>query len=119
MDKFNLTEKRKAKLIKLFESGYSISAAALALECSNTTLHKLLKEHSIDAKQLHQARLYQFQKDLFLTIETELQPDDRVKHGLKYLERYQKDLEIDEPTTKAVDITVNIAADIMKELSSE
>ncbi len=90
MDTFNITDKRRTKLIKMFEAGYSITAAAIVMECHRDTLSAKLKQAGIVPSELHQARLNQFQKELFRTIETDLDPDDRVKHGMKYLERYQK-----------------------------
>ena len=117
MNKFNLTEIRIEKLIRLFERGHSITTAAIALDVHPDTLSRKCKEIDLNPRAIHQANLKVLQADLLYTINNELEPDDKVKHGLKYLERYQKDL--DEPTTATVDVTVTIAADIMKELSGE
>ena len=117
MNKFNLTDKRIEKLTKLFEKGHTYTTAAIALDVDKTTLSRKCKEIGLVPAELHQASLKQLQYELLYTINNELEPDDKVKHGLKYLERYQKDL--DEPTTATVDVTVNIAADIMKELHED
>ena len=117
MDKFNLTPKRIDKLTKLFEKGHSITTAAIALDVHPDTLSRKCKEIDLNPSVIYQANLKVLQGELLYTINNELAPDDKVKHGLKYLERYQKDL--DDPTTATVDVTVTIAADIMKELSSE
>ncbi len=116
MNKFNLTDKRIEKLRKLFEKGHTLTTAAIVLEVDKTTLSRKCKEIGLSPSEIYQSNLKSLQGELLHTIMHELEPDDKAKHLSKYLTNYQRDL--DEPVeVAAVDVSISITADIMKELS--
>ena len=99
-----LTDKRKDTAIAHFKSQGSLTSLAVQFGIHKSTLSTHIKKHNIPYKELQASGIHQLRRKMFNLID-DLEPADRHKAGMKFLERYEKledDVEIDTTNTDAI-----------------
>ena len=112
---WTLTSMRKAKVMELLGSQWTLSAIATEFGVSTKTITKALKANKINHKAVRMSGLNRLRADTFNSIGSINDDYKRVDAGLKYLDRYA----IDEDTTIDTDGSKSKIKDIAKEILSE
>ncbi len=116
---FTLTADRKAKMMSMLKSQWTVSGIAVSYGISYKTLIKLFKKHKINHKAIRMSGLQSLRSNTFSAIETIAEPDKKVKAGLDFLKQYPIDEEVDITTGSSGKSVDSITAKIMLEMSSD
>jgi IS30 family transposase len=106
MNKWHLTEKRKAYVMQELTAQMSVASIAIDLGVDQDTLHRRLKEEGIDHRLVRRKGLEKLRKNCLKWIYNIDDDKDRADTAMKYLNKY---LPAEEVETAKVEVDISSA----------